>query len=219
MYLWSDFVQLVMRPITALARIRDHRQLHGGLLAFGISLVASTLVSELAAIRPYPAGTLVGLPPDLAALILDSLNAHRFALPVYSSAAAIPLWILALAFIHFLARRLGGRGTFYGYMKVTGYIALMGLIALPLSLLQVLSRAAGLESASSGIGLLLPILQVGLFVWQNVLYVFAAQVNYSIPVQRAMTAVVGPIGCVFGLLVGLLILAIIATALVLGSVQ
>lgn len=219
MYLWSDFLELVMRPFAALARIRDQRRLQHGLLAFGISLIASTLVAEVAAIRPYPAGSLAGLPPDLGALILDSLNAHRFALPVYSSAAAIPVWILALAFIHFLARRLGGRGTFQGYMKITGYIALIGLIALPLSLLQILSRTAGIESASNGIGLLLPVLQVGLFIWQNVLYIFAAQVNYSIPVQRAMTAVVGPIGCVLGLVVGLLILAIVATALVLGSVQ
>ncbi len=208
MYLWSDFLQLVIRPFAGLARIRDHRRLQDGLLAFGLTLLASTLVGEIAAIKPYSGTRLASLPPDFLELesdFIEWLNDQRFALPLYVSIGALLLWILGVAIVHVLARRLGGRGAFLGYMKITGYIAVIGLIALPLSLVQALSRAGGIDSVSGGLAPLMPFLSIALFVWQNGLYILAAQVHYSISFERAMAVVVGPIGCGLVLLIGLVI--------------
>jgi hypothetical protein len=219
-YLWSDFLQLVIRPFAGLARIRDRRQLQDGLRAFGLSLLASTLVAEIAAIKPYAVTRLVSLPADFLDLesdFIEWLNDQRFALPIYVSIGALLLWILAVAIVHVVARRLGGRGTFAGYMKITGYIALIGLIAQPLSLLQALSRAGGLASIDRGLVAVMPFLSLAVFVWQNVLYILAAQVHYSISPERATAAVVGPIGCglvlLFALVIGAAAFAVVRAGL------
>ncbi len=65
------------------------------------------------------------------------------------------------------------------------------------------SHAGGIDSVSGGLAPLMPFLSIALFVWQNGLYILAAQVHYSISFERAMAVVVGPIGCGLVLLIGL----------------
>ncbi len=156
MYLWGDFLQIVTRPFSALAKIRTERRPVDGLLAFGIAGLLSTAVAEVAAIRPYrPPSLPVFLPPeaqDLETGYLTWLNDQRLRLPVYVFAGSVLLWIGAVALIHFLAGRLGGRGNLTGYMKMTGYLALIGVVALPFNLVDALARLAGVAAARQWVG-------------------------------------------------------------------
>jgi hypothetical protein len=47
------------------------------------------------------------------------------------------------------------------------------------------------------------------FLWQNVLLVLAARNHYGISTERAVAAVIGPIGAVVLLVVALIIVAIV----------
>jgi len=54
--------------------------------------------------------------------------------------------------IHVIARTLGGRGDFAGLAKLVGYAALVGLVALPVALVDALLKlqgAAGAEASFS----------------------------------------------------------------------
>jgi hypothetical protein len=51
-------------------------------------------------------------------------------------------------------------------------------------------------------------LGVAIFLWQNALLVMAARQHYAISTERAIAAVIGPIGAVLILAVVLIILAI-----------
>jgi len=63
------------------------------------------------------------------------------------------------------------------------------------------------------VGQLAGVVSLGIFVWQNVLLVYATRDHYSISTERAVAAVIGPIGAVLVLVVALIILAIVFTIL------
>jgi hypothetical protein len=50
---------------------------------------------------------------------------------------------------------------------------------------------------------------VAVFLWQNLLLVLATREHYGISTERALAAVIGPIGVVIVLVVALIILAIV----------
>jgi hypothetical protein len=134
---------------------------------------------------------------------------NRFVLPVYGIAISSILWIAAAGLIHVIARALGGRGDFPGLMKLVGYAALVGLVALPVVLLDALLKLQGAARAELAVGQFGALIAVGIFLWQNALLVMAARDHYGISTERAVAAVVGPIGVVVVLLVALIILAIV----------
>lgn len=142
---------------------------------------------------------------------------HRFVLPVYGVLVSFALWIIAAALIHVIARTLGGRGSFAGYLKLVGFIALVGVVAVPLDLLDSLARLGGSARLELSIGQLLGLVGVGIFVWQNVLLSYAARLHYRISTERAVAAVIGPIGVVAVLGVAILILAVVLLMISQGS--
>jgi hypothetical protein len=52
------------------------------------------------------------------------------------------------------------------------------------------------------------ILGVAIFLWQNALLVIATRQHYGISTERAVAAVIGPMGAVLVLILALIILAI-----------
>jgi len=58
-------------------------------------------------------------------------------------------------------------------------------------------------------GQLLGLLGLAIFLWQNALLVLAARQHYGLPTERAVAAVVGPIGVVVVLVLALVILAVV----------
>ena len=197
------------------------RDLVEGLVALGVSVVLPALVSELGALGPYrpPAnlGSLPSLTMQGADIYARWTYQHRFALPIYGVLVSLVLWIIAAALIHAIARTLGGRGRFSGYLKLVGYVALVGVVTVPLGLLDSLARLAGSARLESAIGQLLGLIGVGIFVWQNVLLIYAARLHYRISTERAIAAVIGPIGVVAVLGLALLILAVVMLVVTQGS--
>jgi hypothetical protein len=133
---------------------------------------------------------------------------NRFVVPVYGIAISTVLWIAAGGLIHVIARALGGRGGFAGLMKLLGYAALVGLVTLPVGLADALLKLQGNARAELSVGQLAGLLGVAIFLWQNALLVIATRRHYAISTERAVAAVIGPIGAVLVLALALIILAI-----------
>lgn len=211
--MFSDVVELVRHPLTALATIDARRRLPDGLLALALSVTLPAAVSELAGLGPFrpPAnlGTLPSLTAQGADIYARWVYQHRFVLPLYGIAVSAALWLAAAGLIHVLARALGGRGDFAGLVKLVGYAALVGLVTLPMALADALLKVQGGARIESSVGQLAGLLGVAVFLWQNVLLVFATRDHYGIATERAVAAVVGPIGAVFILVLALIILAVV----------
>ncbi|HXM52710.1 MAG TPA: Yip1 family protein [Candidatus Binatus sp.] len=213
MFLWTDLVELVRHPFSALRAIDARRRLAQGLAALALSVMLPAAVAELGALGPFRPLANLGSLPSLTAQGADIyarwVYMHRFALPVYGIVISSILWIAAAGLIHVIARTLGGRGEFAGMVKLVGYAALVGLVALPVALVDALLKLQGAAQAEASFSQLAGLVAVGIFVWQNALLVFATRDHYGISTERAVAAVVGPIGAVFVLLLALIILGIV----------
>jgi hypothetical protein len=213
MFLWTDLVELVRHPFSALGAIDARRRLADGLLALAVSISLPAAVAELAALGPFRPPANLGSLPSLTAQGADIyarwVYMHRFLIPVIGLAVSAILWIAAAGLIHLIARALGGRGSFTGLMKLLGYAALVGLVALPVALADALLKLQGNVRAELPVGQLAGLLGVAIFLWQNALLVIAARQHYGISTERAVAAVIGPIGAVLVLGLALIILAIV----------
>jgi len=212
MFLWTDLVELVRHPFSALSQIDARRRLADGLLALGLSVTLPAAVAELAALGPFRPPANLGSLPSLTAQGADIyarwVYMHRFLIPVYGIGVSLVLWIAAAGLIHGIARALGGRGNFAGLMKLVGYAALVGLVGLPVALADALLKFQGNARAELSLGQLAGLLGVAIFLWQNALLVLATRQHYGISTERAIAAVIGPIGAVLVLFLALIILAI-----------
>jgi hypothetical protein len=186
-YLWSDFLQLIRHPAAALITIRNRRRVLDGLLAFALAAGLTTLVSEVDALKPSrPTASLVGLSPTAGVIEADFLHwyyVQRFLLPLLWLVVITLFWLAAVVVIHAVVRALGGHGTLRGYLKLTGYIQLVGLCILPVGLLGAFARLGNQPRAASRLDALGPVLALGVFVWENVLYVMAASSQYGISME------------------------------------
>jgi len=213
MFLWADLVEMVRHPFSALSVIEARRRLADGLLALGLSVTLPAAVAELAALGPYRPPSNLGSLPSLTAQGADIyarwVYMHRFLIPVYGIGVSVVLWITAAGLIHLIARALGGRGNFAGLVKLTGYAALVGVIALPVGLVDALLKLQGNARVELSVGQLAGVLGVAVFLWQNALLVIATRRHYAISTERAVAAVIGPIGGVLVLALALIILAIV----------
>src|SRR5438874_4920062 len=213
MFLLADLVELVRRPFAALRTIDQRRSLAAGLVALGLSITLPAAVAELAALAPFRPPLNLGSLPSLTAQGADIyarwVYGHRFLLPIYGIAISFVLWVAAAGVIHLIARTLGGRGDFAGLAKLVGYAALVGLVALPVALVDALLKLQGATQAEAAFGQLAGFVAVAIFLWQNALLVIAARDHYAISTQRAVAAVIGPIGAVIVLALALIILGIV----------
>ncbi|TME45102.1 MAG: hypothetical protein E6I56_10255 [Chloroflexi bacterium] len=196
--MFGDLVTLIRRPLAGLNRIDRERPLSLGMLALALSVLLPAGVAELGALGPYRRPSNLAALPSLTAQGTDIYArwsyAHRFALPVYGVLISLGLWVLAAAVIHAIARTLGGVGTFSGFFKLAGYVALVGLLALPFGLLGAVARLAGDARLEMGTSQLAGLVSLAIFLWQNVLLIYAARQHYAISTERAVAAVSGPIG-------------------------
>ncbi len=213
MFLLADLVELVRHPFAALRLIDARRRPADGLIALALSISLPAFVAELAALGPYRPPANLGSLPSLTAQGADIyarwVYMHRFVLPLYGLAISAILWGAAAGLIHVIARALGGRGDFAGLVKLVGYAALVGLVALPVALVDALLKLQGAARAELTFGQLASLVAVAVFLWQNALLVIATRDHYAISTERAVAAVVGPIGAVLVLLLALIILGIV----------
>jgi hypothetical protein len=215
MFLWADLVDLVRHPFSALSLIDGRRRLADGLAALALSVTLPAAVAELGALGPFRPPPNLGSLPSLTAQGADIyarwVYMHRFVLPLYGIAISAVLWVVAASLIHVIARTLGGRGDFAGLVKLVGYAALVGLVALPVALVDALLKLQGGARAEASFGQLAGLVAVAIFLWQNALLVMATRDHYGISTERAVAAVVGPIGVVFVLTIALIILGVVLT--------
>ncbi len=215
--MFGDLLWLIRRPLPALASIERNQPLAAGLIALGLSIALPAAVSEVAALGPYRPAAQLGSLPSLTAQGADLYArwsyANRFLLPVYGVLISLLLWLIAVALIHGIARALQGRGTYLGFLKLAGYIALIGILALPFELIAAGARLGQNGLAEQSAGQLASLVALGVFLWQNVLLIYAAREHYGISTERAVAAVIGPIGGVAVLIVALVIVAAVLFAL------
>jgi hypothetical protein len=215
MFLLADLVELVRRPFTALRTIDARRRLSDGLVALTLSVTLPAAVAELGALGPFRPPANLGSLPSLTAQGADIyarwVYMHRFVLPVYGIAISLVLWIAAAGLIHMIARALGGRGDFPGLAKLVGYAALVGTVALPVAAVDAWLKLQGASRAEASFGQLVGLVAIAIFLWQNALLVIATRDHYAISTERAVAAVVGPIGVVIALALALIIVGIILT--------
>jgi hypothetical protein len=213
MFLWTDLIELVRRPFSSLAAIDGRRRLRDGLVALGLSVTLPAAVSELAGLGPFRPPANLGSLPSLTAqgadLYVRWTYDHRFLLPLYGIAISGVLWIAAAGLIHGIARTLGGHGDFAGLLKLLGFVALVGLLSLPVALADAVLKLQGNTRAEFAVGQLAGVVSLGIFAWQNVLMIVATRDHYAISTERAVAAVIGPIGVVAVLLVVLVIVALV----------
>lgn len=212
MFILADLVELVRHPFSALSAIDARRRLPDGLVALGLSLTLPAAVAELAALGPFRPPANLGSLPSLTAQGADIyarwVYMHRFLIPVLGIGVSLVLWMVAAGLIHGIARALGGRGNFAGLLKLVGYAALVGLVVLPVALADALVKLQGNAKAELYVAQLAGLLGIAIFLWQNALLVVAARQHYAISTERAIAAVIGPIGVALVLIVALTILGI-----------
>ena len=212
-----DLLDLIHRPVSALRAIDTKRRLPDGLLALGLSVILPAIASELAALGPFRPPANLGSLPSLTAQGADLYARwtyeHRFLLPLYGILASVAIWLLAALLIHLIARALGGRAEFAGYLKLVGFIALVGLLALPIALLDALIKLQGNAPLELTVGQLAGLVSLAIFIYQNILLVLAARLHYQFSTERAVAAVVGPIGIVVVLALALVVVAIVLLVL------
>ena len=212
MFILADLVELVRHPFSALSVIDARRRLPDGLVALGLSVTLPAAVAELAALGPFRPPANLGSLPSLTAQGADIyarwVYMHRFLIPVLGIGVSLVLWMVAAGLIHGIARALGGRGNFAGLLKLVGYAALVGLVALPVALADALVKVQGNAKAELYVAQLAGLLGIAIFLWQNALLVVAARQHYAISTERAIAAVIGPIGVALVLIVALTILGI-----------
>jgi hypothetical protein len=220
MSLLADLFGLITRPRATLDRIEGRGGLARGLLGLGLSLALPTLAAELGALGPYGGPSGLGAPSGEIHLISGTffrwLYQERFVLPLVDLLLGLGLWLLAAALIHWLARRLGGRGSLPGYLAFCGPIALVGLLALPVSLLEAALRAAGQAGAADALAPLSGSIGLLAFGWQNALLVMAARRHYGLSMDRALAAVVGPAAAVAVALAALVVVGTVFLVMALG---
>ncbi len=85
----------------------------------------------------------------------------------------------------------------------------MGLVSLPVAVVDALLKLQGAARAELSFGQLASLVAIGIFLWQNALLVIATRDHYTVSTERAVAAVVGPIGAVVVLVLALIVLAII----------
>jgi hypothetical protein len=202
----GDLIAVLRRPFHAFPPLDQRRRMRDGLVALALGVALPTLDQELAALAPYRRIAVAGASPD-AAMLTDLFNRwnyeHRFWLPIYGLIAGLLLWLLAAALVHWVARMLQGRGSFSGYLKLVGYVALAGIVLLPFSAIDIALKAGASPGASAEFGSLLLVLSLAVFAWQNLLLVLAARSHYGLSIERATTAVLGPVGALIILMIGL----------------
>lgn len=217
--MFGDLVWLIRRPLPALASIDRKRALAAGFAALGVSVALPAAVSEVAALGPYRPAAQLGSLPSLTAQGADLYArwsyANRFLLPIYGVLISLLLWLIAVGLVHGIARALHGQGSYLGFLKLAGYIALIGIVALPFELIAAVARLSQNGRAEQSASQLASLIALAVFLWQNVLLIFAAREHYRISTERAVAAVIGPIGGVAVLLVALVIVA--AVLFVLGQ--
>lgn len=211
--MFGDLIELVRRPFTALQTIDRRRGLRSGLVALILSATLPALVAELAGFGPYRPPANLGSLPSLtlqgADIYARWTYQQRFVLPLYGIAVSLVLWLLAAALIHGIARALGGQGDFAGYLKLVGYVALVGLVALPIDLLDAMARFQGNARLELSIGQFNALLGIAIFLWQNLLLIYGARAHYRISTERAVAAVIGPIGIVAVLILVLIVVSVV----------
>ncbi len=204
----GDLISVLRRPFQAFSPLDNRRGLRDGLLALVLGVAIPALIQEVAALAPYRRIVLVSTSVDAAALT-DLFNRwsydQRFWLPLYGLLAGLLLWVLAAALVHGVALMLHGRGSFTGYLKLVGYVALAGTVIVPFSALDAALKAAGSQGAEGQLGSVLLALSLAVFAWQNLLLILAAKSHYGLSMERATTAVLGPVGALIALLIALFI--------------
>jgi hypothetical protein len=215
MFLWADLVSIVRQPVAALRTIDRDRGLSAGIAALVLSVSVPAAVSELAALGPYRPAANLGSLGSLSALGVDIYTRwvyqHRFVLPVYGLVVSLALWFVAAGLIHVVARALDGKGAFLGYLKLAGYTALTGLVALPITLADAGLKIADNARVEPSVGQLAGLLGIAIFLWQNGLLVLAAREHYGVSLERAAAAVLGPIGCLIALAIAAVIVITVLT--------
>jgi hypothetical protein len=217
MFLWVDLPRLITHPFEALPEIDRRRSLLDGALALGLSVSAPAILAELAGLAPYRAPAELGSLPSLTAQGLDIyarwVYQHRFLIPVLESLGSTLLWVASGAVIHACAHGLKGTGSLRGFLKLLGFVSLTGLIVLPLSLIETLARLSSNQAALASLTSLVGLAGLAVFLWQNFLLVVAAQAHYRISMGRAVTAVLGPAGCLLTLTLILLVVGLVVAIL------
>lgn len=218
MSLWADLLGLIRQPFQALPEIDRRRRLGEGLLALALSVLAPALLAEVAAMAPFRPPAQLDSLPSLTAQGLDIyarwVYQHRFTIPAVGALASLLLWLLATLVIHLGARTLKGVGSLSGMITLAGFISLTGLVTLPVYLLETAVRFSANATASASLASLTSLVGAGVFIWQNFLLVIAARAHYGLSMGRAVSAVLGPIGCLVVLGLALLVLAVLAALLI-----
>jgi hypothetical protein len=223
MSLWADLVGLVRQPFQALPEIDRRRRVPAGLLALGLAVLVPALLAEVAALAPFRPSPQLDSLPSLTAQGLDIyarwVYQHRFTIPAIGALLSLILWLLAALVIHLGARALKGTGSLTGLIKLAGFVSLTGLAALPFSLLETVARFSPNPASAASLGSLVSLVGASIFIWQNFLLVLAARTHYDLSMGRAVSAVLGPLGCLLALGLALLVLAVVAAVLVRPSVS
>ncbi|HEY0492546.1 MAG TPA: YIP1 family protein [Candidatus Dormibacteraeota bacterium] len=217
MSLRADLAGLVLRPFQTLPEIDRRRRLSEGALALGVAVLLPFLLGEISAVAPYRPPAQLGSLPSLTSQGVDIyarwVYQHRFLIPAVGALASLLLWLLAATLIHMGARALKGSGSLSGLIKLVGFVSLLGLTALPFSALETFVRFLPNRAAEASLASLSSVVGLGIFLWQNFLLVGSVQGHYHLPLGRAVTAVLGPIGCLVILGIALLIAAVVAAFL------
>ena len=218
MFLWTDLLALIRHPSAALSAIGSGRRAEQAVLALAASLLAPAIVAEVAGFGPYRPPADLGSLPTLTAQGADVyarwVYLHRFMIPMVEIAAGLLLWLIAGLVIHLGARAQKGKGSLAGFLKLVSFVSLVGLVALPISVLKTISDLSSNAKAQLSIGSLAGLAGLVVFAWENWLLIVAARVHYALSTPRAVTSVLGPIGCLLLLAILVLVLAAIAAALV-----
>jgi hypothetical protein len=212
-----DLLDVIRHPFAAWGMIDRRRRLWLGLAALGLSVSLPALLAEIAAFGPFRPPAALGSLPSMTAAGADLYArwtyAHRFELPLYGIVFSVVLWLVAVGVIHLIARSLQGRGDFQGYLKLAGYVAFAGLISLPVTALGSIAKLGGNAGLQSATGQLAGVVGVAVFLWQNLLLIASAREHYRISTERAVAAVIGPLGAVAVLGVALVIVAAVMLVL------
>lgn len=204
--LLSTYIGLIVRPIHTIQQIVNDRPVGLGLLTLFVVVLVGALINLGVGFDPTEASSEDVTFPEFSIGLIASMS---FVIALY----VLPMAAILALIPHFIAKMLGGDGSYTGYLSgatMTSFVSLVGtvIVAVFSVLLSSDDAAAARDSISS-------VIVIAVSIWVLVLTAIVIRENYRVTTGVAVLTTILSLALSFiaaiflGIILGLLLLLVL----------